>query len=391
MQILQEPDAAAVAADMACCAELLAQGSRTFHAASRVLPARIRQPAMALYAFCRVADDAVDGDVLGGSADAAMRLRGLQQMHDRLDRVYAGQPRQVATDRAFAAVVARHRIPRALPQALLEGFEWDVVGRRYPDLEALQGYAARVAGSVGAMMALIMGVTDREVVDRACDLGVAMQLTNIARDVGEDARANRLYLPLDWLAEAGIDPEAFLARPVHSDALAQVIARLLGVADAIYRRATEGIAHLPLDCRPGIFAARLLYADIGHALAQRRHDSVTQRAVVGRGRKLALLGRALFVPMRGADFASAAPGLAATRFLIEALAQAPGAVPSRGRAGAVPGSTLTATLAPTPARGLAAIPRRVHERAVWVLDLMERLERMERTERLVRMERTSGG
>ncbi len=98
-------------------------------------------------------------------------------------------------------------MPRELPEALLEGFEWDLVGRRYETLEELQAYAARVAGSVGAMMAVLMGARSAAVLARACDLGVAMQLTNIARDVGEDARQGRLYLPLAWLREAGIDPE----------------------------------------------------------------------------------------------------------------------------------------------------------------------------------------
>ncbi len=97
--------------------------------------------------------------------------------------------------------------------ALLEGFAWDAAGRRYDTLDDLLDYAARVAGAVGAMMAVLMGVRDPALLARACDLGVAMQLTNIARDVGEDARAGRLYLPLAWLREAGIDPDAFLADP----------------------------------------------------------------------------------------------------------------------------------------------------------------------------------
>ena len=88
--------------------------------------------------------------------------------------------------------------------------------RRYETLQDLDAYAARVAGSVGAMMTLVMGQRAPEIVARACDLGVAMQLTNIARDVGEDARAGRLYLPLQWLREAGIDPDAWLAKPVFT-------------------------------------------------------------------------------------------------------------------------------------------------------------------------------
>ena len=190
---------------MAACRALLKGGSRTFHAASKVLPRRVSDPAIALYAFCRLADDAVD---LGDNRAAAV-----ERLRERLDRAYRGQPMDQAADRAFADVVARFSIPRELPEALLEGLAWDAEGRRYETLPELYAYAARVAGTVGAMMTLVMGQRAPEIVARACDLGVAMQLTNIARDVGEDARAGRLYLPRSWLRDAGIDPDAWLAKP----------------------------------------------------------------------------------------------------------------------------------------------------------------------------------
>ncbi len=139
---------------------------------------------------------------------------GLDQLRERLARIYQGRPAEIPADRAFAEVVAQFAIPRSLPEALLEGFAWDQGRRRYESLDDVCDYAARVAGTVGAMMALLMGRREPEVVARACDLGVAMQLTNIARDVGEDARAGRIYLPIRWFKEAGIDPDAWLADPV---------------------------------------------------------------------------------------------------------------------------------------------------------------------------------
>ena len=342
-------EAAEHAADLAACRALLRGGSRSFHAASLLLPARVRAPASALYAFCRLADDAVD---LGGGRPAAVaRLR------ERLARAYEGRPLPIPADRAFAVVVSRHGIPRALPEALLEGLAWDAEGgRRYGDLPALEAYAARVAGSVGCMMAVLMGVRDRGALARACDLGVAMQLTNIARDVGEDARAGRLYLPLRWLREAGVDPDAWLARPVFDPALAAVVRRLLLAADELYRRAGAGIAALPAGCRPGIRAAGLLYAGIGREVERRGFDSVGARARVSGSRKTALLLRAALPEGfgRSARAAAAAP-LAATRFLVES----------------VPGT------APPPA---AAVPagRGLEARAVWVIDLFARLERRDR-------------
>lgn len=303
-------------ADLAVCRALLREGSKSFHVASRVLPPSVRAPASALYAFCRLADDAIDGE--GGSPAALAELTG------RLARVYEGRPDQNPCDRALAAVVAAHALPRALPEALLEGLVWDAEGRRYADLPALTAYAARVAGTVGAMMAVVMGVRDPAVLARACDLGVAMQLTNIARDVGEDARMGRLYLPLDWLEQAGIDADAFLARPMFSPALGAVIARLLATAEELYERSLAGMGALPLTCRPGIMAARLIYAEIGREVARRGLDSVSSRAVIRRRRKLALLARSLAeAPLARSGAALMVPPLPETRFLVQAVAATP--------------------------------------------------------------------
>lgn len=294
--------------DVAACRALLRQNSRTFHAASLLLPARVRAPASVLYGFCRVADDLVD--LHGGRAGAIDALRR------RLDAAYAGHERE----RALAAVVAQHRIPRLLPEMLLEGLAWDAEGRRYPTLESLLAYAARVAGTVGAMMALLMGARSPAALARACDLGVAMQLSNIARDVGEDARAGRLYLPRETMAAAGLDAEAWLARPQFSPALGRVVHELLAVADRLYARAGAGIALLPADCRPGIQAARLLYAAIGHEVLRRGGDSVATRAVVRGRRRAGLLAQALISsPWPGREGADEPP-LQAVRMLVDAAA-----------------------------------------------------------------------
>lgn len=270
--------------DMAACRAMIRTGSLSFHAASRLLPARVRDPALALYAFCRVADDDVD--------EGRDKARAVLRLRERLDLIYAGTPEARPSDRAFAAVVADFDMPRALPDALLEGLAWDATGRRYRSLSDLHGYSARVAASVGVMMCVLMRVRDPDALARAADLGLAMQLTNIARDVGEDARAGRLFLPTDWMAGAGIDVERFLDDPRPSAALARVVERLLAVADDLYRRASAGVSSLPADCRLGIAAARQIYAAIGAEVARAGHDSVTRRARTSRGRKLVLMGRA---------------------------------------------------------------------------------------------------
>lgn len=299
-------------ADYAACGRILRRGSKSFAAASMLLPAEVRLPATAFYAFCREADDAVDH----AGAMAPLALEGL---HGRLDRIYEGRPQADPVDRAVAEVVRIHALPRALFDALLDGFAWDAAGRRPRDLEELIAYAARVAASVGVVMTLLMGERRPQVLARACDLGVAMQLTNIARDVGEDAREGRLYLPLSWMREVGLDADEFLAAPRFTPALGKLIERLLCEADRLYLRADGGIASLPAGCRPAIRAARLIYAAIGEELRRTGHNSIDGRAVVPRGRKVALLARS-FGALAWRPVPCHEPPLEPVRFLVEAAA-----------------------------------------------------------------------
>ena len=313
-------------ADMAACHAAIRTGSLSFHAASRLLPPRVRDPALALYAFCRLADDAVD--------EGRDKVAAVLRLRDRLDRVYQGRPQEASADRAFAAVVEGFDMPRALPDALLEGMAWDAVGRRYADLSGVLDYSARVAAAVGAMMCVLMRVRDADALARACDLGLAMQLTNIARDVGEDARAGRLYLPTDWLG----DPDAFLADPTASPEIRAATARLLAEAARLYARSEAGVAALPLACRPGILAARLIYAGIGGAVRRQGHDSITARARTGRTQKLGWLGlatlRAGATALMPRPAVLHAPAVDEVRFLVRAATQK---TASRGRSDALLG------------------------------------------------------
>ncbi len=269
------------AEDERACSAAIRRGSKSFHLASLMLPSPTRQAARALYAFCRHSDDLIDAPRSG--------LPALERLRQRLDQIYAGDPAPFACDRAFARAVQEHAIPKPVVEALLDGFAMDLDGRRYQTLDELKTYATCVAASVGLMMAAVMGVSDRFALARAADLGLAMQLTNIARDVGEDARNGRLYLPLDWLTERGIDPEHFLSAPRFSPALGDVIRQLLQEADHHYRLGHAGIESLPPACRHAIRTAALIYEDIGASIAANGFDSVSQRARTTLARKLALL------------------------------------------------------------------------------------------------------
>jgi 15-cis-phytoene synthase len=298
--------------DLKACRALLRNGSKSFFMASFLLPRSVRASATALYAFCRLADDAIDG--------TAREADAIETLYHRLGRAFAGKPWPVASDRAFARVIRQYSIPRQIPAALIEGLAWDAAGRRYETIDELTEYAVRVAGTVGVMFALVMGVRTPQLLARACDLGIAMQLTNIARDVGEDAAAKRIYLPLSWMRESGIDPDAWLASPKPCAALAGIVDRLLAAAGEYYGRADAGIAGLPALCRPGVRAARLIYSEIGNAILRNGSDSVSRRAVVSKERKFELLGEA-FLPSRVAPHVRELPPAHHARFLIDAVAQ----------------------------------------------------------------------
>jgi phytoene synthase len=340
--------------DLNALRSLMRGGSKTFFAASLLLPARVRAPATALYAYCRLADDAID---TGSQPHIAM-----QGLRDRLHAIYQGRPGNQDADRALCQVVHRFAIPRELLDALLEGFLWDAQGRRYETLADVQAYGARVAGTVGAMMSLLMGTRSAAALARACELGVAMQLTNIARDVGEDARNGRLYLPREWLKEEGLDADAWLRDPRFNPAIARSTARLLEAAEDLYRRAEHGIAALPLDCRPAIQAARLVYAEIGHQLQRQGLNSVEHRAIVSKRRKLALIaiatGAALMPPSH--ELGDPTP-LAAIQYLVDA---------------AVASTPVHSIGVEKPPKGAASrVPKRsLDEGFAWATDLYARLE-----------------
>lgn len=305
------PQGGLLPGDLAACARLIRAGSKSFHTASLILPRDVRQGALALYAFCRVADDRVD--------EGADPRAALGALHRRLGGVYALRPENSPVDRSFAWVVSRYAIPRAVPEALLEGFSWDAEGRGYQTFADLIAYAVRVAGTVGIMMALVMGERRYGALVRAVDLGIAMQLTNIARDIGEDARAGRCYLPREWMEEAGVSMASLCTMGAPQPSVRGLVRRLLEAAQPYYESGLAGTNGLRPDCRAAIRAAALIYRDIGRAIEASDYDSLTSRAIVGAGRKMSLALLSLVLDPPGA--ASCDSG-ASGRDLIQAAARA---------------------------------------------------------------------
>ena len=281
------------AATIAAAEAAIRVGSKSFAAASRLFDRRTRESATLLYAWCRHCDDVVDDQELvfrtgqARPANAAERLAGLEiATRDALD----GRPAQAPAFAALAAVMRRHQIPHDLPLAHLRGFRMDVEGRRYETLDDTLDYSWHVAGVVGVMMAHVMGVRDAATLGRAADLGLAFQLTNIARDLVEDARAGRVYLPAEWLAQAGL-PAGEIAQPRHRVRLAALAARLVDAAEPLYSSAALGIAALPPRSAWAIATARGVYRQIGADVKALGPRAWERRVSTTRGAKLRHVAR----------------------------------------------------------------------------------------------------
>lgn len=282
-------------------ADAIAKGSKSFALASLLFGKDMQADVHMLYAWCRHCDDVIDGQTLG--ADAPDGALSREDMQNRLALLRAqtrmalnGERTGVPAFDGFAQVAARRAIPESYPMDLLDGFAHDAEGRTYETLNDLMDYCYGVAGVVGVMMAIVMGVDrrDDETLDRACDLGLAFQLTNICRDVVDDAVGGRIYLPLDLLARAGVTaaPEA-LCDPLNRNAIASVAAKVLAEADRYYASAGKGARRLPFRAAAAVLAARNVYREIGRKVSALGPRAWDERTVVSNPRKIQLAAAGL--------------------------------------------------------------------------------------------------
>ena len=249
--------------------EVLAKGSKTFHFASHFLPRDRRADAALLYAFCRLVDDLADE-----AESTAQAHEDLGQVQEELRGRRAPRP---MID-AFVGMADRCGLDLTHAHELMRGVLSDLEEVRVSDDRELMRYSYRVAGTVGLMMCPVLGVEDPEASVFALDLGVAMQLTNICRDVLEDARMGRVYLPRRRLEACGTSPEAILAEDPAADLpVRSVVQDLLRMAERYYRSADRGLAFIPFKPRVAIMVASRVYREIGRKLL--RHDC---RALAGR-------------------------------------------------------------------------------------------------------------
>jgi len=266
----------------------IAVGSKSFAAASRLFDPVTRSGAVMLYAWCRHCDDVIDGQQSGHDAVALSReeaQRRLAVLQAQTQAVYAGEPVTEPAFQAFAHVVRRHAIAQAYALDHLAGFEMDVLEREYHSIDDTLHYCYHVAGVVGLMMAQVMGAQDEPTLDRACDLGLAFQMTNIARDIVEDAGNGRCYLPRQWLDELQI-PREHLADPRHRAGLAILARRLVDQAEPYYASAQAGLTALPWRSAWAVATAAAVYRQIGIKVRRSGEQAWDGRVSTSRGEKI---------------------------------------------------------------------------------------------------------
>jgi phytoene synthase len=272
------------------CQKTLTQHSRSFAWAGKLLPRTERRDAAVLYTYCRLADDAID------LVEPAAQPAALATLQAALASVYRAEPQRDVRLSAFQELAQRTGLPREYPEQLLAGMAMDTQGTQYRTLDELLLYCYRVAGVVGLMMCHVLGLRDARALKNAAHLGMAMQLTNICRDVAEDWQRGRLYLPLSLLDQAAAEALSGLcggALPRAAQAsLTRATRRLLAEAERFYRSADAGLSSLPLRAAFSIRAARLIYSAIGGRILRPDYDPYAMRAVVPASQKLRLILKA---------------------------------------------------------------------------------------------------
>lgn len=269
---------------------IIQAGSKSFAAAARLFDPETRASAYLLYAWCRHCDDVIDGQELGYGRrlqDDHDPIAELAKLRRQTSDALAGRP---TTDPIFVAlqkVAHKHAIPAAYPLALLDGFEMDVEARCYETIDDTLHYCYHVAGVVGIMMAIVMGARDQATLDRANDLGLAFQLTNIARDVVDDANNGRIYLPADWLEAEEVTANTHgIEAPANRKRVAAVVRRLMVEAEKYYSSSLAGLPKLDLRSAWAIATARTVYRRIGTEVVRRGPHAWDKRVSTSKVMKL---------------------------------------------------------------------------------------------------------
>ena len=269
--------------------EYLSRHAKSFWAASRLMPEPHRTQLAGVYAYCRYTDDLVDSEL----RDRNELMAALDRWETLSANAYCGIVTGVPLLDTVMPEMERHDVPFEYAAALLRGMRQDVLGASYSSMPELLGYCYDVASVVGLWLTELFGVHDNWTLARAADLGIAMQLTNIVRDVGEDCARGRVYLPHDAMRAHGITPlmiEGWVRDGASRvpDAYAALLEDVMRHAEQAYARAGEALPQLPAFFRPAVAAASRLYRGIHDVIRENGYDNITRRAVVPAAQKLAM-------------------------------------------------------------------------------------------------------
>lgn len=294
----------------------IARGSKSFAAASRLFDRNTRERVWLLYAWCRACDDLADaqdhGGQLGDQSGAAERLATIRRL---TDMAFSGEPTGNPSFDCLGLVARECGLTRAMADDVIAGFALDAAGW-YPRHEVdMLRYCYHVAGAVGVMMAVVMGVApdDEDTLDRACDLGFAFQLANIARDLDEDDAADRCYLPEDWLSQADIPPGEQM-RPHYRPALLPLVARLAAMVRQYEASARIGAARLPFRCRWAVLSAAGIYGAIARKVAAAGDHAWDHRQSTSKAAKLGFVIRAFWQALLPPPRSSGRPAVSRRTF-----------------------------------------------------------------------------
>jgi 15-cis-phytoene synthase len=264
------------------CRQIACSVAQTFYCGSRFLPVEKRRASWALYGFCRTADDIADEP--NRYPDPAAEL---DHWREALVETYEGRPRGPVMV-AWADILQRYPVPIAPALELLDGIAMDFTGTHYRTFKDLRLYCYRVAGTVGLLMARVLGYQDTAALGAAVDLGIGMQLTNILRDIGEDAVAGRVYLPDEDLKRFGYTRSELL-KGVRNDALVRLIEFEMARAEEYYERGFRGVPLLDPDARLAIALSGQLYRAILGRIRRNNYNVFTRRARISLSGKLAAI------------------------------------------------------------------------------------------------------
>jgi phytoene synthase len=283
---LDRIDRAAIEAAYDYCRETIRRGSKGFYFSTLFLPPEKRRAMWAVYHFCRYTDDLVD-KAEGLTPPELQQV--LSEWEAELRRSFEGEIRRDKPAMlAWQHTAARYCIDLHPPLELIEGVRMDLTKTRYANYDELRLYCYRVASTVGLMASQVIGYSHSDAIDYAVELGIAMQLTNILRDVGEDAAMGRIYLPQDEMAAFGYSEEE-LRRGIVNENFVRLMQFQIERARACYARAVPGIEFLSRDCRLAITVAAEQYSRILDAIERNHYDVFTRRACVPLSGKLKVL------------------------------------------------------------------------------------------------------